>query len=131
MKKYIFGLLLISANFLFAQKLEYNPNKAPIKVENEEIAKPNFQKKGYKVIFRDGKTFNEKPLYILDGKMIEDMDFQNINPQNIESIEILKDENATKIYGEKAKNGVIVIKTKKILKPQKKQEKQKQDILAI
>lgn len=131
MKKYIFGLSLISANFLFAQKLEYNPNRAPIKIENEEVAKPNFKNKGQKIIVRDLKISNEKPLFVVDGKIIEEKEFQNIDPNNIESIEILKDENAVKVFGENAKKGAIIINTKSHSQPSQKKEKQKQDLLAI
>jgi TonB-dependent SusC/RagA subfamily outer membrane receptor len=47
----------------------------------------------------------------VDGK--EGSTMGNLNPSDIESITVLKDENAMSIYGEKGKNGVIVIKTKK------------------
>jgi len=52
-----------------------------------------------------------KPLYIVDGREADGM--QNISPDSIESISILKDASATKIYGEKGKNGVVLITLKK------------------
>ena len=54
---------------------------------------------------------NEKPLYIIDGK--ESATLTVTNPEDIESIEILKGEAAIKKYGDKAKNGVVEITTKK------------------
>jgi len=54
-----------------------------------------------------------KPLYILDGKEITESDFKAIMADNIQSINVLKDESATKVYGDKGKNGVIQITTKK------------------
>lgn len=54
------------------------------------------------------------PLYIIDGKnMTGQTDLKNMNPDDIESINILKGDEAVKQYGEAAKNGVLVITTKK------------------
>jgi bla regulator protein BlaR1 len=51
------------------------------------------------------------PLVIIDGKeLLKD---ETLNPESVETMTVLKDENATKKYGEKGKNGVIVITTKK------------------
>jgi TonB-dependent SusC/RagA subfamily outer membrane receptor len=64
----------------------------------------------------DGKTIFEVPdnkLIIIDGKESPNSEFKKINPNDIESVTILKGENAVKIYGLKAKNGVIRIMTKK------------------
>jgi TonB family protein len=52
-----------------------------------------------------------KPLYIVDGKEVED--FKTINPDDIANIDVLKGESATALYGEKGKNGVILITMKK------------------
>jgi TonB family protein len=52
------------------------------------------------------------PLYIVDGVEIEDLDFTSLDPNDIQSITVLKDTTATNQYGEKAKNGVIIIKKK-------------------
>ncbi len=55
-----------------------------------------------------------QPLIILDGKKLSaDFDIKSIDPQTIESLEVLKEEAAAGIYGEEAKNGVILISTKK------------------
>jgi len=55
-----------------------------------------------------------KPLYLIDGVEAPNIDnINNINPSEIESISILKNELATNLYGEKAKNGVVIIKMKK------------------
>jgi TonB-dependent SusC/RagA subfamily outer membrane receptor len=54
----------------------------------------------------------DKPLFILDGKWI-DYDINKIDPNDIESITVLKDSTAVKTYGTKGKNGVILIKSKK------------------
>lgn len=53
------------------------------------------------------------PLFIIDGKEVSKDKIQDINPNNIESVTVLKDKNAKEKYGEKGKNGVIIIKTKR------------------
>jgi len=50
-------------------------------------------------------------LFIIDGK--ETTSLKNVSPEDIKSITILKDGAAEKLYGEKGKNGVVVITTKK------------------
>ena len=53
------------------------------------------------------------PLFIIDGKEVKKGEFQKIDPDKIESVTVLKDESAREKYGDKGKNGVIIIKTKK------------------
>src|SRR5690606_37255207 len=56
----------------------------------------------------------KKALIIVDGKEAPaEYDINALSPDNIESISVLKNENATLLYGDKGKDGVIVIKTKK------------------
>lgn len=55
---------------------------------------------------------NDKPLFIVNGKRISDDDFRDINPTDIEKINVLKDKKAFKAYGKEGKNGVIEIFTK-------------------
>ena len=57
-------------------------------------------------------TGQSQPLYIVDGKPVNSKDLGNINPNKIESLKVLKDANATAIYGNQGKNGVILILTK-------------------
>jgi len=54
-----------------------------------------------------------KPLYIVDGKEVTEKEKQDLNPESIESINILKDKSAIEVYGDKGKNGVIAITLKK------------------
>jgi TonB-linked SusC/RagA family outer membrane protein len=53
------------------------------------------------------------PLLILDGIPYEGGQLNDINPQDIASIEVLKDASATAIYGSRGANGVLLISTKK------------------
>lgn len=52
------------------------------------------------------------PLYILDGKTISPNPLGEIKSEDIESIEVLKDQAATELYGDAGKNGVIIITSK-------------------
>ncbi|WP_431242735.1 TonB-dependent receptor [Flavobacterium sp. P21] len=52
-------------------------------------------------------------LYILNGKIINQLDFSKINPNNIKSMKILHPDEAKLIYGEQGANGAILIITKK------------------
>jgi TonB-linked SusC/RagA family outer membrane protein len=61
---------------------------------------------------------NNNPLYVIDG--VPTTDGSRINPQDIESIQVLKDASSASIYGARAGNGVIIITTKQG-KPQKTQ----------
>ena len=60
-----------------------------------------------------GQSFlgNVTPLYVVDGMYVGEN--RNINPDDIESIEVLKDASAAAQYGAQAANGVIVIRTKR------------------
>lgn len=53
------------------------------------------------------------PLYIVDGKETTREQMDAINETNIESVFVLKGEQATKQYGKKGENGVIIVTTKK------------------
>ena len=58
-------------------------------------------------------TQENAPLYVIDGFPTESSSANLINPEEIESIEVLKDASATAIYGARGANGVILITTKK------------------
>ena len=66
------------------------------------------------IVIRGGSslTGSNEPLYVVDGIPLTSGNQSNINPNNIESIEVLKDASATAIYGSRAANGVVIIKTK-------------------
>ena len=67
--------------------------------------------KGYKVYIRGiGTTGNASPLYVIDGVAGGNLD--GINPNDIESIDVLKDAASAAIYGARAANGVILVTTK-------------------
>ena len=54
-----------------------------------------------------------EPLFILDGSEISQNTFLSINPNDIESMTVLKDASSTAIYGSRAANGVVIVTSKK------------------
>lgn len=66
-----------------------------------------------RVVIRGVNTINSSsnPLYVVDGVVMED--FQLLNPNDIESIEVLKDASSAAIYGARGANGVILVTTKR------------------
>jgi TonB-dependent SusC/RagA subfamily outer membrane receptor len=60
-----------------------------------------------------GGSNGQKPLYVLDGEVISESVMKVIDPNKIESINILKDASAVAVFGEKGKGGVVQITTKK------------------
>ncbi|HSI77725.1 MAG TPA: TonB-dependent receptor [Lunatimonas sp.] len=56
-------------------------------------------------------TGSNDPLYVIDGYV--GADFSTVNPNDIESLQVLKDASSTAIYGSRGANGVIIITTKR------------------
>jgi TonB family protein len=68
-----------------------------------------FSQKKHRAYFGD-----KKPLYLIDGFIVEnDKELNSLNPDDILTIHIWKDIQATRFYGSKAKDGVIIIETKR------------------
>lgn len=57
-----------------------------------------------------GTVNDNNPLYVVDGQFMDNIN--NVNPADIERIEILKDASALAIYGSRGSNGVIIVSTK-------------------
>ena len=64
------------------------------------------------VIIRGENDPNDRPMFVVDGVSISS-DTYNINPDDIETITVLKGPNAAALYGFQGKNGAIIISTKK------------------
>ncbi|MET3127822.1 TonB-linked SusC/RagA family outer membrane protein [Arcicella rosea] len=58
-------------------------------------------------------TASNSPLYVVDGIPLISGGIENINPNDIESIDVLKDASATAIYGSRGANGVVIVTTKR------------------
>lgn len=70
---------------------------------------------GINIVIRGANSLSQSnsPLYVIDGFPMEDADNMSINPEDIQTINILKDASATAIYGARGANGVVVIETKR------------------
>ncbi len=62
------------------------------------------------IVNSKGVVDNGEPLYVVDGVEVTNIDY--LKPETIESISVLKDAEATSIYGDKGKNGVVLVTTK-------------------
>jgi TonB-dependent SusC/RagA subfamily outer membrane receptor len=80
-----------------------------VKGSNKNIS-PNDQAS---IVLRSSSGQKEKPLIVIDGVIMTDLDMNKISPNNIQSINVLKGEKATAKYAEKGANGVVEITTKK------------------
>lgn len=77
-----------------------------------------------KIVFRNCSTPTKEPLYILDGKPVSAKEIQNMNPEAIESMTILKDSAASQFCNRQT-NGIIIIKTQKYSKRELRKMKKK------
>jgi len=70
---------------------------------------------GMNIRIRGGNSIQggNEPLYVIDGYPLYNENGPGINPNDIESMEILKDASAAAIYGSRGANGVIIITTKR------------------
>ncbi|MCB2408923.1 SusC/RagA family TonB-linked outer membrane protein [Hymenobacter lucidus] len=68
----------------------------------------------FRILVRGGTSITQdnSPLYIVDGIQLENA-LNVISPQDIQSVDVLKDAAATAIYGARGANGVVIITTKK------------------
>ncbi|UOQ96078.1 TonB-dependent receptor plug domain-containing protein [Hymenobacter sp. 5317J-9] len=55
---------------------------------------------------------SQSPLFVVDGTVYAEQEFQSINPNNIDKIEVLRGAAATALYGSRASNGVILVTMK-------------------
>lgn len=62
---------------------------------------------------RSSLNGNTQPLYVVDGMPVNEDNFRSINPNDIESVNLLKDAAGTAIYGNRGAGGVIIVTTKR------------------
>ncbi|MEQ9405165.1 MAG: peptidoglycan DD-metalloendopeptidase family protein [Cyclobacteriaceae bacterium] len=96
-----------------AEEVEYQEMKLIEEKERAEIERAHFDEMG----------ITDNPMYILDGEVIEKSETFEINPGDIEHVEVMKGEKSKKKYGEDASGGVIIITTKKSKTEEKTKEK--------
>ncbi|MGE8556586.1 MAG: YfbK domain-containing protein [Chryseobacterium jejuense] len=72
----------------------------------------------------------DAPLYIINGKIEKDDYFRSLDPNKVESINVLKGISATAIYGSSAANGAVIVTTKNLSRREKKRmEKLQKEII--
>lgn len=111
----------VSSQTVSAATIEARPNASFIQTLQGQVAGLNIatgtgQPGGNStVIIRGVGSINGKvePLYVIDGIPLNSDNFRSLNPDDIESISVLKDAGATSIYGNRGSNGVILVKTKR------------------
>lgn len=106
------AILIISKDNII---LNEDAPDAKLENENNESGKENFF--NLKDINEDSSDLlsnnNNTPLYFIDGKESSKEKLFALDVENIQSVTVLKDENAIKVYGDAGKNGVILVTTKK------------------
>lgn len=107
--------------------LSAKPNYVEVEMNNDgslyplylAVTKSSTEKQGSKIVtkgtarFAISDTMEHKPLVFIDGEEKRIKELNNIDPNTIESINVLKENSATEVYGEKGKNGVVLIELKK------------------
>ncbi|MEL0651099.1 M56 family metallopeptidase [Algibacter sp. TI.3.09] len=102
------GVMLITTKKQSQWKVRSERNKNVIHATKDTIyvnEKPN-------VLQKLVNDYDKEPLFILDDKTITKKELALLDEQTINSISIIKEEQATKKYGENANNGVVIIKTR-------------------
>lgn len=103
-----------------AAKLVETASSSPVQAIQGKVAGIMVSQDGWRpgaestVRIRGNRSFSASndPLYVIDGIPIE-RGLNEINPNEIESMEILKDASATAVYGSRGANGVVLITTKR------------------
>lgn len=91
-----------------AQMMQGRVAGVSITTDGQPGASPNVRIRGVSTF---GQGASAEPLYVVDGFPITG-GIRDVNPNDIESIQVLKDASAGAIYGNRAANGVIIITTK-------------------
>jgi len=120
--------LLSAASFLLllASSAKAQNAVVPQATQQAEMAvrQPDSARKPIRIVCAPSIRPNNEPLYIVDGLPVSSSEqVKNLNPNDIKNIDILKDAQATAIYGSRAANGAILITTKH---PPKKRSQRKQ-----
>jgi len=99
----------------------YLDDELPFKFTNQTIVirEPGIKEQTVLRLYKD----LGKPLYVINGKVINPNNINGIKPDKIESLTVLKGNSALESYGEQGKNGVIIIKMKDANSPKEKKSK--------
>lgn len=106
------GSILQGINDFLSKPAQTSLNLAKMGMDTI-ILKQNGSENIIKLNYTPEKSVMGKALIVLDGNVISEELMNLIDPNKIESVDVLKGESAIIAYGERAKNGVVSIKTKK------------------
>ncbi|RZJ46149.1 MAG: DUF3520 domain-containing protein, partial [Chryseobacterium sp.] len=86
------------------------------------VPNPGIPGSSQQIVIRGSSTVNSgnQPLIVIDGLVASQNVLTKLNPQQIKSVEVLKDTSASALYGSRASNGVIVVTTKKLSRKERK-----------
>ncbi|WP_240491719.1 VWA domain-containing protein [Flavivirga aquatica] len=124
-KKEVTASVSLSKSQLKRQKQKAYHNKLSSQIQSNSIVKAlQGQVAGVNVANNSGKpnsqilirginsvSGNRAPLVVIDGVVSSYKNLEQINPNNIEAIDVLKDSSSSAIYGARASNGIILIST--------------------
>ena len=94
-------------------------NEINVVLKEQKSKGGKFKARLSRVKYEDSTKINiitdngKDPIYIINGKELTKEEIKEISPDQIESVSVLKGENAEAKYGEKGKNGVVIIQKKK------------------
>jgi hypothetical protein len=107
----LFACLILLLSTLYAQ--DSNDLKIPgLKILNRLVPLTTSSCENVIRIRCMATPLNDKPLFVIDGMIADELVLKNINPDSIENIRILKDHAATALIACKAFSGVVLITTK-------------------
>ncbi|HVG14747.1 MAG TPA: TonB-dependent receptor plug domain-containing protein, partial [Chitinophagaceae bacterium] len=89
---------------------------APGVTVQQQSGKPGADAAGIVIRGQNSISLSNTPLVVIDGLMLDMASLNQIDPNAIESITVLKDAASTAIYGNRASGGVIVVQTKRATK---------------
>ena len=97
-----------------ANHIQYNTVTSALQGKLAGVQINNNSASNGHIVIRGTATIsnNNIPLVVVDGKIMPYNPIESINPKQVNDITVLKDNNATAIYGSRGSNGVIIISTK-------------------
>ena len=106
-----------SNNYRTSKRKEKKPSSVMLQGKVAGVAiSPNYAQSpsNQNIVIRGAGSISTKnePMYIIDGVPAKADQIAKLNPNDIENVKVLKDTNATAVYGNKASNGVVIVDTK-------------------
>lgn len=116
------NVVLLQETYGYEPKVKKKNLPSTTTISIEELKKPIEKITENK---EENETLKNEPLYIVNGIISTKKIISEINPDTIESINVLKSKDATVLYGNQGKNGALIVTTKKLTKRQLKKLKKR------